>query len=123
MSEACSGVGASLQTTVRVVSMTHVYHIAKSHTRGVGLKPWKLPTLPPPPLKWRGFRGLKPYFGEGHSVRSERGVEMMRTGPSEANAWDRYEPSAEVPWDLPRVVHLHRRAGLGASWAELRRDL
>src|SRR5262249_33832626 len=27
------------------------------------------------------------------------------------------------PWDLRRVVHLHRRAGFAATWDELRRDL
>jgi uncharacterized protein (DUF1800 family) len=34
-----------------------------------------------------------------------------------------YEPSAKAPWDLRRVVHLHRRAGFAATWTELRRDL
>ena len=27
------------------------------------------------------------------------------------------------PWDLRRVVHLHRRAGFAATWAEIKRDL
>ncbi len=48
---------------------------------------------------------------------------MTSTDKNATKAWDRYEPSAEAPWDLRRVVHLHRRAGLGASWAELERDL
>jgi uncharacterized protein (DUF1800 family) len=48
---------------------------------------------------------------------------MTKSNPGRTNAWDRYEPSAEAPWDLRRVVHLHRRAGLGASWAELQRDV
>jgi uncharacterized protein (DUF1800 family) len=48
---------------------------------------------------------------------------MRKIRPGEITAWDRYEPSAEAPWDLRRVVHLHRRAGFGASWAELKRDL
>jgi uncharacterized protein (DUF1800 family) len=48
---------------------------------------------------------------------------MMKVDPGRTNAWDRYEPSADAPWDLRRVVHLHRRAGLGAGWAELQRDL
>jgi Protein of unknown function (DUF1800) len=38
-------------------------------------------------------------------------------------AWAPYRPSASAPWDLRRVVHLHRRAGLGATWEELQRDL
>jgi hypothetical protein len=31
--------------------------------------------------------------------------------------------STAAPWDLRRVVHLHRSAGFAASWAELQRDL
>ena len=38
-------------------------------------------------------------------------------------AWSPYDPDADGPWDLTRVVHLHRRAGLAASWGELQRDL
>ena len=34
-----------------------------------------------------------------------------------------YEPAADAPWNLRRVVHLHRRAGFAATWAELQRDL
>ncbi len=34
-----------------------------------------------------------------------------------------YQPSREAPWDLRRVVHLHRRAGLAATWSEVQRDL
>src|SRR5437879_8769933 len=37
--------------------------------------------------------------------------------------WDVYLPTREAPWDLRRVVHLHRRAGFAATWPELRRDL
>jgi len=37
--------------------------------------------------------------------------------------WARYEPSHDAPWNLRRVVHLHRRAGFAASWSEIQRDL
>ena len=37
--------------------------------------------------------------------------------------WAPYEPSPKEPWDLRKVAHLHRRAGFGANWAELHRDL
>jgi uncharacterized protein (DUF1800 family) len=37
--------------------------------------------------------------------------------------WTPYEPSADDPWDLRKVAQLHRRAGFGATWAELQRDL
>src|SRR4051812_956091 len=40
-----------------------------------------------------------------------------------AHAWEPYKPSAEAPWDAPRIAHLHRRAGFGATWSQLRRDL
>ncbi len=37
--------------------------------------------------------------------------------------WAPYEPDPLEPWNLRRVVHLHRRAGLGATWSEIQRDL
>jgi uncharacterized protein (DUF1800 family) len=37
--------------------------------------------------------------------------------------WVPYAPGKEAPWDLRRVVHLHRRAGFAATWKELQRDL
>jgi len=37
--------------------------------------------------------------------------------------WAPYAPDASAPWNLRRVVHLHRRAGFGASAEELERDL
>jgi uncharacterized protein (DUF1800 family) len=41
--------------------------------------------------------------------------------PSEA--WLVYQPSAQDPWDLGKVLRMHRRAGFGATWAEAQRDL
>jgi hypothetical protein len=38
-------------------------------------------------------------------------------------AWDRYAPTPADPWDLRKVAHLHRRAGFGASRAQLLRDI
>src|SRR4051812_26467824 len=43
--------------------------------------------------------------------------------PLTRSPWARYEPSADDPWDLRKVAHLHRRAGFGATRAELLRDL
>jgi uncharacterized protein (DUF1800 family) len=40
-----------------------------------------------------------------------------------SDPWARYEPTAEDPWDLRKVAHLHARAGFGATRAELLRDL
>ena len=37
--------------------------------------------------------------------------------------WAPYRPTPDEPWTLAKVGHLHRRAGFGASWAELQRDL
>jgi uncharacterized protein (DUF1800 family) len=38
-------------------------------------------------------------------------------------AWQPYRPSAEAPWNLQRVGHLYRRAGFGATYAELESGL
>jgi uncharacterized protein (DUF1800 family) len=46
---------------------------------------------------------------------------MLSTRPGAP--WACYEPTSEAPWDLRRVVHLHRRAGFAATWAEIQRDL
>ncbi len=43
--------------------------------------------------------------------------------PARGQPWAVYEPSDAEPWNLCRVVHLHRRAGFSATWRELRRDL
>ncbi len=37
--------------------------------------------------------------------------------------WAPYVPDSQAPWDLRRVVHLHRRAGFAATWDEIQRDL
>jgi Protein of unknown function (DUF1800) len=37
--------------------------------------------------------------------------------------WVAYKPSPQAPWNLRRVVHLHRRAGFAASWSEIERDM
>ncbi|QDV44534.1 hypothetical protein Enr13x_44000 [Stieleria neptunia] len=37
--------------------------------------------------------------------------------------WKPYEPTESRPWDLRLVHHLHRRAGFGANWGELQRDI
>src|SRR4051794_38507408 len=34
-------------------------------------------------------------------------------------AWQRYQPTAEAPWDLKRAGHLYRRAAFGGSLEEL----
>jgi uncharacterized protein (DUF1800 family) len=38
-------------------------------------------------------------------------------------AWQPYRPSKEMPWNLQRVGHLYRRAGFGATYAELEAGL
>jgi hypothetical protein len=48
---------------------------------------------------------------------------MEPEASTNADPWSVYRPCREAPWDLRRVVHLHRRAGFAASWGELRRDL
>ncbi|MHB1559213.1 MAG: DUF1800 domain-containing protein [Isosphaeraceae bacterium] len=39
------------------------------------------------------------------------------------SAWAPYRPGADSPWDAARVAHLHRRAGLGANWGQVERDV
>lgn len=51
-----------------------------------------------------------------------------KTGSSASSAtkrdpWCVYQPRPEAPWNLRRVVHLHRRAGFAATWEEVQRDL
>lgn len=48
-------------------------------------------------------------------------IEFVR--PRSSDAWAAYAPHRGEPWDLRRVVHLHRRAGFATTWEELRRDL
>jgi uncharacterized protein (DUF1800 family) len=47
----------------------------------------------------------------------------MNKGSDPPGPWDPYVPCPAAPWDLRRVVHLHRRAAFAASWGELQRDL
>src|SRR5271166_3712060 len=48
---------------------------------------------------------------------------MTADNKSNSGAWAPYDPSVAAPWNLRRVVHLHRRAGFAATWSELKRDL
>ncbi len=43
--------------------------------------------------------------------------------PTTNGPWAPFEPTAKDPWDLGKAAHLHRRAGFGATRAELARDL
>jgi hypothetical protein len=50
-------------------------------------------------------------------------VDTEHQAAATVKPWAAYVPSARTPWDLRRVVHLHRRAGFAATWGEIRRDL
>lgn len=39
------------------------------------------------------------------------------------SVWTPYKPGEGAPWNLRRVVHLHRRVVFGACWNEIQRDL
>jgi hypothetical protein len=39
------------------------------------------------------------------------------------SVWTPHEPDDDAPWNLRRVVHLHRRVVFGACWSEIQRDL
>ena len=45
------------------------------------------------------------------------------TGTDRESPWAPFVPASHDPWDLRKVAHLHRRAGFGATWQELQRDL
>ncbi|MCI0642003.1 MAG: DUF1800 domain-containing protein [Gemmataceae bacterium] len=45
------------------------------------------------------------------------------SGIDPRQAWQRYRPSDDNPWDLKKVGHLYRRAAFGASMQELQRAL
>jgi uncharacterized protein (DUF1800 family) len=40
-----------------------------------------------------------------------------------SDSWAVYQPDDQMPWNLRRVIHLHRRAGFAATWGEIQRDL
>ncbi len=40
-----------------------------------------------------------------------------------AGFWSPYTPDIKQPWNLSRVVHLHRRTAFAGTWDELQRDL
>ncbi|TWT35359.1 hypothetical protein KOR34_02500 [Posidoniimonas corsicana] len=42
---------------------------------------------------------------------------------NDQNVWAPYTPDESTPWNLQRVVHLHRRAAFAAPWGVLQRDL
>ena len=50
-------------------------------------------------------------------------MRSLTTRPRSGVPWAPYVPDEAMPWDLRRVVHLHRRAGFAATWEELQRDL
>ena len=43
--------------------------------------------------------------------------------PTDKGPWAPFEPTDKEQWDAAKVAHLHRRAGFGATRAELVRDL
>ena len=44
-------------------------------------------------------------------------------GSAKDSPWVRYESKPDDPWDVRKAAHLHRRAGFGATRAELVRDV
>lgn len=78
----------------------------------------------------------RPFFAIHHSFASYPTFASAPTGADAAMAtsettqldpasaaWAPYTPSDAAPWNLQRVVHLHRRAALGAPWQTIQRDL
>jgi uncharacterized protein (DUF1800 family) len=46
-------------------------------------------------------------------------VDLLRNPEA---AWSPWRPTASDPWDVAQAAHLHRRAGLGATWGQVQRD-
>jgi uncharacterized protein (DUF1800 family) len=55
--------------------------------------------------------------------RLEVSRSLTNMPPKPDTPWAPYAPSPDNPWNLRKVAHLHRRAGFGATRAELLRDL
>src|SRR5262249_21775686 len=70
-------------------------------------------------------QGQGPGRPEGQTRRQGEGVTMSDKARSTdaGQAWAPYVPDEKAPWNLRRVVHLHRRAGFAATWEEIQRDL
>ena len=48
---------------------------------------------------------------------------QIESDPFMTSPWSHYRPSDSEPWNLARCWTLHCRAGFGATWRELERDL
>src|SRR5262249_28128786 len=53
------------------------------------------------------------------SERRAMPMSAPKTDWDPKGCWAPYVPDEQTPWDLRRVVHLHRRAGFAATWKEL----
>jgi hypothetical protein len=51
------------------------------------------------------------------------GMSLDSLREKRGDLWIPYRPDPGAPWNLRRVVHLRRRAGFGATWREIQRDL
>jgi hypothetical protein len=61
--------------------------------------------------------------GCGSALPAEEMTMLESSQATAAGPWAPYVPDEKAPWDLRRVVHLHRRAGFAATWDEIQRDL
>ena len=69
-----------------------------------------------------------PRLTAGLEAESEQPMRMrpetdLKPRDPRDDPWAPYVAGDEAPWNLRRVVHLHRRAGFAATWGEIRRDL
>ena len=73
---------------------------------------------------WVGMadRGT-PALSGGRCPPDDRSAESLMPRFTTESPWAPFEPTPDDPWDLRKVAHLHRRAGFGATRAELLRDL
>ena len=79
--------------------------------------------VPVAPLKPGEDRDLGTITLKERQAMSGRRTEQDALRRSPGRAGSPTGPVPDAPWDAARVAHLHRRAGLGATWGQLQRDL
>jgi hypothetical protein len=60
---------------------------------------------------------------QGLKVTETTGTKSESTGTLPMNHWHPFSPADVTPWNITRVIHLHRRTVFGATIAEQERDL
>src|SRR5262249_30667043 len=71
----------------------------------------------------RRDEGSRQYHTEARGLSGELSMRLRSRVSGSRAPWSAYQPTESAPWNLRRVVHLHRCAAFGAPWRVLERDL